>query len=441
MMTRDEKNQFVVALLGQLHAALGLNSTPRTWVPYLNWTVSADTLSKWARGKSLPNEKSVARVRSYLAQLAPPAKKAPSALPPTTKRIVNHVCIVMDDSGSMGSISQQAWAALSRTVQDLRDAALRTGQETLLSLVMFGSSVEARFVDVPVSRAVLPTHYDPQQSSTALWDGIAGGIDAIERHGVLSPGADVSYLVIVITDGGENSSRRTTHRGLNERIAQLVTTDRWTVTAQVPPRTKSNFLACLPAVGEGNVEEWEQTVRGVEVAAQSRSAGISTYVTARASGQTSVRTFYTDASGLTSQAVQNHLTDVSSQVTVWEVKKEADIRPFVEARTPQQPYVPGAAFYQLTKTEKKVQPYKQLLIMKKGEKNVYGGAEARRLLGLPGNDTVRIVPRNHGDWDIFVQSTSVNRKLVRGTRLLYSPHMAAGGLLGQKLASMWPARR
>jgi hypothetical protein len=64
--------------------------------------------------------------------------------------------------------------------------------------------------------------------------------------------------------------------------------------------------------------------------------------------------------------------------------------------------VPGSAFYALTKEEKKVQPNKQILVMVKGQKSVYGGAEARRLLGLPSNKTVRVVPGNHANFDIYI---------------------------------------
>ena len=49
---------------------------------------------------------------------------------------------------------------------------------------------------------------------------------------------------------------------------------------------------------------------------------------------------------------------------------------------------------------------------------VYGGAEAREILGLPGTD-IKVKPTDFSDWDIFVQSTSNNRKLVVGTNLLY----------------------
>jgi hypothetical protein len=79
----------------------------------------------------------------------------------------------------------------------------------------------------------------------------------------------------------------------------------------------------------------------------------------------------------------------------------------------------GAAFYQLMKKEDEVQDYKQIVIRDKKSKVVYSGANARQMLGLPYNGTVKVVPGNHGTYDIFIQSTSVNRKLVKGTQVLY----------------------
>ena len=41
------------------------------------------------------------------------------------------------------------------------------------------------------------------------------------------------------------------------------------------------------------------------------------------------------------------------------------------------------------------------------------------MLALPTVDTVRLALDDGGEWDIFIQSTSVNRKLDANTDLLY----------------------
>ena len=79
-------------------------------------------------------------------------------------------------------------------------------------------------------------------------------------------------------------------------------------------------------------------------------------------------------------------------------------------------YRTGGAFYQLSKSEK-VQPKKQISVLEKKTDRIYTGPEARALLGLPDVE-VRIKPDHNDEFTIFVQSTSVNRKLVPNTRLL-----------------------
>ena len=80
-------------------------------------------------------------------------------------------------------------------------------------------------------------------------------------------------------------------------------------------------------------------------------------------------------------------------------------------------YQIGNAYYLLMKPEK-VQHHKQIILREKGKEAVYAGLDARHILGLPSVD-VKVKPGDHANWDIFIQSTSVNRKLIQGTKLVY----------------------
>jgi hypothetical protein len=50
---------------------------------------------------------------------------------------------------------------------------------------------------------------------------------------------------------------------------------------------------------------------------------------------------------------------------------------------------------------------------------VYGGDQARDLLGLPRGQSIKLVPGRSGDYEVYVQSTSINRRLIPGTQVLY----------------------
>jgi hypothetical protein len=65
-----------------------------------------------------------------------------------------------------------------------------------------------------------------------------------------------------------------------------------------------------------------------------------------------------------------------------------------------------------------VQPGKSVAIFDKKSKLVYGGKCARQLLGLPEGINTKISPFDHGHYEIFLQSTSVNRKLPSHTKVL-----------------------
>ncbi len=79
----------------------------------------------------------------------------------------------------------------------------------------------------------------------------------------------------------------------------------------------------------------------------------------------------------------------------------------------------GAAFYARSKPYKSVQRYKLIVIRDKNSGEVYAGQSARDLLNLPTQGMISLSPGNHGNYDIYIQSTSVNRKLVAGTNVLY----------------------
>jgi hypothetical protein len=137
---------------------------------------------------------------------------------------------------------------------------------------------------------------------------------------------------------------------------------------------------------------------------------------------------------VSARTLQAKLTDISKEVQFWNVNSDAQIRPFIEGKIGKQ-MVKGGAFYQLMKKEDEVQDYKMICIRDKKTGSVYTGVEARNLLGLPHTGTVKVAPGVHGAYDIFIQSTSVNRRLVAGTQVMYwervgQPYQAPSTLVG-----------
>jgi hypothetical protein len=107
-----------------------------------------------------------------------------------------------------------------------------------------------------------------------------------------------------------------------------------------------------------------------------------------------------------------------SEYTIFKVGKDSEIRDFVE-RVTRREYIKGSAFYQLVERKKphKIQNYKQVCIRNTNDGKVYTGDNARNLLGLP-DYQVEVKPGNFKQFEVFIQSTSVNRKLNKGTELI-----------------------
>lgn len=329
--------------------------------------------------------------------------------PPVIK---NRIVFALDISGSMRWLTEPARQAVNRKLADIRKLTEQEGQQTEVAIVFFDDVME---VAMPLTdiRKVTDLTYYPARGGTALFDGVAYAANLIDNRD-----KDTSYLVLGFTDGGENSSRKyrdTIKTFVRERLNR----DNWSFAFQVPRNTRDT-VAQQFGVAVGAVNEWDQTEKGMKQATVADSAGLNTYFASRSAGLRKVESFYvqTDLGNLKAQDVKKALTDLSARFKVYTVDKEATVKEFVEAKTGR-PYVIGSTYYALTKKEK-VQPQKALLLMEKGKKQVWGGNEARDLIGLPtdGVSHASVEPGNHSNYDVFVQSTSVNRKLVRGTKVL-----------------------
>ena len=337
-----------------------------------------------------------------------------------------YIGISRDHSGSMSSIAKAAARDYNETISHITHEATTQGIDTIVSVMKCATALHGggtrNFLETVNSSisALKPMNesaYDTRGSHTPLWDSINELIDALER----APDAadpNVSFLVMAITDGEDNGSR--THLStLMTRIKKLQMTDRWTFVFRVPKGYNARNLVNA-GIPDGNIMEWETTQRGMEQSNTVTKAAFTKFYEERKLGKTASRGFYTDLSNVSTDDVKAALSDISVAVNMWYLSADAAIRPYVEAQTGK-PMKKGAAFYQLTKREDEVQDYKMVVIRDKTSGAVYGGVAARQLLGLPAFGTVAVNPGNHGQFDIFIQSTSINRKLLKGTTLLYWP--------------------
>ena len=103
---------------------------------------------------------------------------------------------------------------------------------------------------------------------------------------------------------------------------------------------------------------------------------------------------------------------------IFDVLEDCAIKQFAEAMGAT--FKKGRGFYEFTKSVK-VQDYKEVILEHKRSGDLFTGTQAREMIDLPYGTAGRIKPTstNLRDYNVFIQSTSVNRKLIQGTRFLY----------------------
>lgn len=141
-----------------------------------------------------------------------------------------NVAFVWDMSGSMGIIEDAAREGTGGYIADLqaeeKALALKHGESiyTRFSLTAFDTVFEPWVVDEPIGsikRSELMARYEPR-GGTALYDAIANTIaDLDSRLG--SERSDEKCLVIIMTDGEENSSKEyALHENGRARLLNLI---------------------------------------------------------------------------------------------------------------------------------------------------------------------------------------------------------------------------
>lgn len=332
-----------------------------------------------------------------------------------TKKVLK-VGLITDHSVSMSGRTDAAMEDFNRTIEQLKAASddLKI-QVTHIKCGVSTWGVTTNHVEY-VSRSidfVSPmTSYQANGGNTPLFDAVDKMLNTIGDDGV-SP-----VLISIVTDGQDNASSISAHT-IAKKIRKLQETDRWTVAFSVPKGYKSGLISSGFEVG--NIQEWELSSQGMETASIQRSASLAAYTSSVASNTySSTNKFYTDLSNVNQSIIKSNLVDISQQVMIFPVSgaEGQQIRSFVEGKINKKMKA-GSAFYQLVKSEAVVQPNKLIMVRDKTTNAIYSGDAVRDLLNLPRVGNIKLIPGNHGNYDLFIQSTSVNRKLDANTQLIY----------------------
>jgi len=320
-----------------------------------------------------------------------------------------NIAIVKDHSGSMSRLSVAARKDYDNLIQSLKTNAVGP---TFLTVVEFSYNSKVVRKNEPLEN--VPSYSPPYHAggNTALYDAINDAINALRLY---DKGPDVANLLLIITDGAENASH-TSAIQLREQIKNLQNTDRWTFTFRVPKGYGSKMTREL-GLYAGNLIEWEQTEDALERSSMHTASATKSYFNARSVGKTSVNTFYANPADVANK-IQTSLDDVSKKFKRHTIQPHQDgisIQDFCIEKVGV--YKLGHVYYSLNKTEK-IQPNKDIIIRDTALDVMYAGTQARNLLGIPTVGEIKLAPGNMGKYEVYIRSTSNNRKLYANNNVL-----------------------
>jgi len=314
----------------------------------------------------------------------------------------------------MSHLTKAAIRDFNANLATLKKAAASNNIVTEVAVIEFGGQNTRVTVPFTPIEQMHPLDSYYVNGNTPMLDGIGMAMNHARSHPYYVHD-NASVLIVTTTDGEENASLNYNRTTLSAFMGDQVKTDRWTFAFRAPVR---NSIALMLPLFAGNIMCWEQTERGMQEATYRNDVAMTNYMVGRSAGMLSTQDFYqTDLSKVSVKDLKQNARDITTKVRTLTVNSREPIKEFVE-RSTGETLQKGSVFYQLVKTEKEVQDYKRILVRDRLSKKIFGGDGVRQLLGLNVSGTVKIVPGNHANYDVFVQSNSVNRNLTPNTDLL-----------------------
>ncbi len=195
------------------------------------------------------------------------------------KSLDTHYLLVLDRSGSMSSCWASTIEGLNEQLGTIRALDEKyPEQRYFLTLVAFDDNIETIIDDMPISKVKdFDGNEFPPRGMTSLHDAIGIGVTNLKANLVKKDKDSDSIstaLVVVMTDGGENSSIEYNSASVKKLIDELTETGAWTFSYM-----GANQDAVLTAKGfgisAGNSINYSSTSAGASVAYNTLNSAIS----------------------------------------------------------------------------------------------------------------------------------------------------------------------
>lgn len=228
-----------------------------------------------------------------------------------------YVALVLDRSGSMASCYNEALNGFNAQLKVIREESDKEGQ-TFVTVVVFNSEAKVlqEAVGIDGVENLTQLQYRPQ-GGTAMYDAVMEAITTLEKYD--DKEEQTAFLVVTISDGEENASKKFGSKELAEKIQDLQNTNRWTF-GYVGANQDLSAISRRLNLSHQNTLSYTSTPRGTQQMYFAANASVGDYMKDRSKGITSKSNLFSQPNS----ADSSPLTTFPSAPTVTSVAIAAD---------------------------------------------------------------------------------------------------------------------
>jgi len=180
-----------------------------------------------------------------------------------------NVVFILDKSGSMQSCWDSTISGFNEYLKGLK----KGKEKVKFSLTLFNTTVETRYVDEPLENIKkLDKKFYVPDGMTALYDAVYQTLSEVEKKA-----KDVGkFLVVIMTDGEENSSKEYTDKNVFAKIDEMKKKGNWTFVF-MGANQDSWIMGQKFGLAKNNVTNYQSTSKGMIKAMQVLSHSTQAY--------------------------------------------------------------------------------------------------------------------------------------------------------------------
>ena len=138
-----------------------------------------------------------------------------------------HLAIALDESGSMAGTKKETISGINEQLQELKKT---SSIDSTVTLVTFAGPTDIKVIHsvTPIGQVkeLTDNDYNPN-GGTAMYDGVGRLLNEIQQKVV--DDETTTYLVLIVSDGEENSSSEYKSADIADMIQKRLGTKRWSV--------------------------------------------------------------------------------------------------------------------------------------------------------------------------------------------------------------------